>query len=72
MECSVKLKYLEYTPKINGETVHIFCPILEDGISRFGIYREVYKEFKELLNQLFEVSVDIFRLNLKEKENKNE
>jgi hypothetical protein len=38
--------------KEKGGNVHLFCPILDEGVKKFKQYREIYTELKELEKSL--------------------
>ena len=59
------LKHWEFQEK--GENVHLFCPILQDGINSFKLYRGIYKELKELekiLSSKYSTAVMYTKINL--------
>ena len=46
MDYSDSLKYWEYQEK--GQNIHLFCPLLDQGVYEFRLFRAIYKELKEV------------------------
>jgi hypothetical protein len=44
-------KYWKFREK--GENIHLYCPILTQGVSTFKAYREIYKELKLVENSMY-------------------
>jgi hypothetical protein len=46
VDCSAKLEYWEYKEK--GHNIHLFCPLLDQGVYKFKLFRAIYKELKQV------------------------